>query len=689
MRLVSLDVRNFRGLSAVSLKFQKTTVIAGRIASGKSSLLAALSFIVRGSCQGISPDGKGARTLIGRAGGEALLRGEFDVPRRRGSGPIESVRVAVFRSISPSGEPVSTLSVDVDGERYQGAAAEAQLRAFGFYGGAVAAALSGEYARSSSNLQAILERLSADDLGEDEVRALGAEAGGSPAAVESLVQGLRWRDPERTISLAELRDAHKRAFDKRAERKAQLAEFRARAGAPKVAGDPRFAKATDEDLAAQLESTRASKSLVDRGIGEIQAQVRRRGDIVEEGRRLIEELKAASSSSAEDGAQSQTTLAFDDDRLKDYRQGIIEGDRTAAQWEGIHNGNRKAHDTAREDLAAATAALDAARATSVRVCDGSIAPGEACPLAATSREAKAEEIAQLEARVQAAAAAAADAKAKESSSRMPWQQAIKATNDLRAKVQELETARAHKAGQVEGVNAAALKAKRERVEQLRAEAKDLPSVETLQVATEQAEKLSDTIRSIETEVARRAAAATSQREASAIASLEQTVEVLEDLVKMLGDKGIPALVGARRLAPLAEHASTILGEFAGYSLAFEVDPDQPRAGLQLIVRECESGNRRPLALLSESESLRLSWALQAALAERAGVGFLVVDEAAVLDELLGPFARWARKAPVQVVFAVTLSDPSLAPPASAERTVVWVEDGAVGVVDGAPVAVAS
>lgn len=64
-------------------------------------------------------------------------------------------------------------------------------------------------------------------------------------------------------------------------------------------------------------------------------------------------------------------------------------------------------------------------------------------------------------------------------------------------------------------------------------------------------------------------------------------------------------------------------------------------------------------------------------------------ETTVLDELLGPFARWARKAPVQVVFAVTLSDPSLAPPASAERTVVWVEDGAVGVVDGAPVAVAS
>jgi len=107
--------------------------------------------------------------------------------------------------------------------------------------------------------------------------------------------------------------------------------------------------------------------------------------------------------------------------------------------------------------------------------------------------------------------------------------------------------------------------------------------------------------------------------------LEQELAVAERMVSALGPNGIRKSLLGDRLAGFTGEINTVLAACTGglYQLSWQED------FTPLITRKQQP---LPIKLLSRSEQLRVSIALQAAMAKLTGLNFLAVDEVDMLDQ---------------------------------------------------------
>lgn len=160
-----------------------------------------------------------------------------------------------------------------------------------------------------------------------------------------------------------------------------------------------------------------------------------------------------------------------------------------------------------------------------------------------------------------------------------------------------------------------------------------------------------------------------------------TAEVadLELLVKSLGPDGLRRDILADVLGNFLNRVNHRLGRLTegGYQLTLGAD-------MTLLCR-ANGGPHLPLKLLSKSEQLRVGIAIQEALSHAAGLNFLAIDEADMLDQenrdlLTGMLLDLAEEYDQVLVFT-TVGDVQPTNPGLAGVKLFWVEDGKVAEVD--------
>jgi DNA repair exonuclease SbcCD ATPase subunit len=108
------------------------------------------------------------------------------------------------------------------------------------------------------------------------------------------------------------------------------------------------------------------------------------------------------------------------------------------------------------------------------------------------------------------------------------------------------------------------------------------------------------------------------------AALEAKLEVLARLIEFFGPNGIKATLIGDKIAPFTIAVNRSLNQF-GYVANFTLEP------YSFNVAESDGGQWRSLRQLSESEQFRFGVAFQIALAMATGLKFVVIDRADVLD----------------------------------------------------------
>lgn len=160
-----------------------------------------------------------------------------------------------------------------------------------------------------------------------------------------------------------------------------------------------------------------------------------------------------------------------------------------------------------------------------------------------------------------------------------------------------------------------------------------------------------------------------------------TAEVadLELLVKSLGPDGLRRDILADVLGNFLSRVNHRLGRLTegAYQLTLGAD-------MTLLCR-ANGGPHLPLKLLSKSEQLRVGIAIQEALSHAAGLNFLAIDEADMLDQenrdlLTGMLLDLAEEYDQVLVFT-TVGDVQPTNPGLAGVKLFWVEDGKVAEVD--------
>jgi hypothetical protein len=112
--------------------------------------------------------------------------------------------------------------------------------------------------------------------------------------------------------------------------------------------------------------------------------------------------------------------------------------------------------------------------------------------------------------------------------------------------------------------------------------------------------------------------------------LEKQINVLEQLVQYFGDKGpLKAKLVGGKLPAFRDRINQVLARF-GFECQFEMEP-YVLGVIQLGPNGEMVGRPHSLKQLSKSEQYRFGVAFQVALAESTGIGFVVIDEADILN----------------------------------------------------------
>lgn len=170
--------------------------------------------------------------------------------------------------------------------------------------------------------------------------------------------------------------------------------------------------------------------------------------------------------------------------------------------------------------------------------------------------------------------------------------------------------------------------------------------------------------------------------AGRIAALERDMETLarevadiEVLVKALGPDGLRKDLLAGILEGFVGRANDRLGRLTGGAYQIDLAPDMT------ILCRADGGPLLPLKLLSKSEQLRVGIAVSEALSAAAGLRFLAIDEADMLDQenrdLLAGMLLDTAEDFDQVLVFTTVGDVRPENPGIPGVKMFWVEEGTV------------
>lgn len=117
-----------------------------------------------------------------------------------------------------------------------------------------------------------------------------------------------------------------------------------------------------------------------------------------------------------------------------------------------------------------------------------------------------------------------------------------------------------------------------------------------------------------------------EKQAAERSSLEDQVELLEQLVEILSPKGLPGRILAEVIGPVTLNANERLGELTGGAYSLEIVPEP-----DFSIFISHGGIRTDLKRLSSSERQRVGIILQDSIVRLSGLRFLVIDNADLLD----------------------------------------------------------
>ncbi len=593
MRLQSLELRDFGGYQSARLDFAPVTVIGGRNDNGKSTIAEAIRYALTGRARGIDGRGAGADGVIrsGRPSMGVKLTCEVD-----GSELITTRQKMRGKPAVIAGAPATDPDV-----------IQAVLDAPYFL--ALPAARQAEILLHTGRVAMTVAEICA------EAEAMGL----SPAAMETLRGGIEDRLPTgvETVASAVLEDLYKSAYVQRAASKRDLKAAEAQIPTEAPAG------VSADDIAALREALGAASNKVAACNQVLAVRAERKRLTVEayaEIARINDELERMGP------APEQGSLLPTADTLGDLRTGITEGERATAKALAQLEAAAKAADEAQTAEAGLRGALTQAEAGQT-TCDGSIAPGKACPLAQAP---DAQAIGNLRQQVSAAQNALAQAQAKERTARTAWQRATHATTHLRAKLTEAEKAAAKTAGADEA-RRSEMEHQRDRIaarlDEASGLAEEIAEWEAQQAAAKIAEEsaqatLTDALRGQQ-------AALRHQADLAAIEALRADVDLWEELVPALEPRGILARILCRKLAPFVDRVNALLVRLSPYRIQVRAEK-----GVSVEVVRPDLADPLPPERLSRSAQLRLGVAIGAAISIASDLRLLVVDEVdALLDDL--------------------------------------------------------
>lgn len=590
MKLTSLTMTNFGCHEATHIDFAPLTVICGKNDQGKSTVAEAIQWALTGRARGIDGRGAGADDLI-RIGADAAS---------------------------------AMLASDVDGNGMQTLRAKARGKAAKVAGAPVtdpdiiqAVLDSPHFLRLPQARQAeILTVAGRVQMTVAEIAAEAEAAGLSADAVEMIRAGLTKRiGAAEIVPSVVVADLYKSAYEQRRSAKAEL-----KALVDTSAGATLGPTPTVEEI-AEMEAAHARAAEAARAATEGVALRKAALGQVETAQRELASLRAQLAQLPP--APSQGELIPSDDRLASLRTAVEQ----AASAEGKWQEQLAAHLAAHEEAARLEAGLRGQIAQAEQgqgTCDGTIAAGQACPLAAKPDERTLSALRQQLSALQLELGKAANA---ERSSRTHWQQASQQLTQAKRLLQEAEVAAAKSGGQAEARREELLAS----IGRLEARVAQQPEIE---------ESLAEWYRT-ETETRGHAAAAQErlsdaklrrlqgekhQAAIEQIEALRAEVGVLEQIVPQLEPRGIQSRILGSKLAPFVDRVNALLAQLSPYRISVQVE-----SGIEVQVVRPDLASPLPPARLATSAQQRLGVAIGVAISIASGLRFLVVDE---VDRLL-------------------------------------------------------
>ncbi len=643
MKLQRLVVKNFLGIFEADIDLSRpVNLILGRNGTGKSSLRDAIEYALIGRCRSTDAAGRGADSLIRRGSDGFQVRltvkedgEERSVTRgRNGAGP-SGAKGSLFAEIPPG---LVEALLDMPHLLRMGPRERSEL---------LSALIS-----PAVDLQDVQRHAEAMRLSE--------------GALASLLSGLRKVSPG-PYGPDELAQAYKLCYEARTKRKRDLADTEAKLQAmPVASGGPLWADTVRQRLQL-IEADEAGLREQMGALRQKQAEWNRA-----QARRL--ELEKQLADMVPQETAPQETMALEPS---------VEGlEREAARLGEVHANLKEIHKAAWEKRVRTESESESA----VRRAEQASAGDTSCPAHVTTDpcpvlEARAgENQGQLEALVTAAkkaSTAAKRARAAELAAGAELDAAAAALEHADAALAAAREAAARSDGSAEA-SVDAIQAELDRIEA------DYPSDAVANAELPLSEKrlgeivakktaAQEELRAIE--AAARSAEERKQLEGTA-ASVRKVVATLEELVPALEPRGLPARILAERIGPFEERINEQLATITRgeYRVAIRAE-----RGIDMDVYRSGSGLALPPENLSTSERLRLGVALAQSVAILSGLGFIVIDEGEMLDQVnRGLLMRGVMALAGQIETTLVLATVDRPTTATSDTIGVhWVEDGRV------------
>ncbi len=593
MRIKKLEVTNFRNIAQASVELEPVSVILGENSSGKSSLLAAIEWALRGRAEWLNDKGEGQGRLV-RMGAqemrvEVLTDKDVTISRKLVNGRVTLQAAAGGGKLAPY-DQAKILAGFKDGVGFAGKVSQGHLalsfNALRFFG-----------------------------LPEQEQQALLFDLLGGEIPDETMIQELNARKSglggqAQALGVFAGPDApYDAAYKMRAAKKVALGEARTREQAILSQAGP-TEKELDPFRGAEIESDLAALRKEDRAALDQQHE---RNALKGQAGKLEADLQKVQAVLNEAG-NSRLRRGDAEKKLQGLRQEAAEKDKALKELGATLAPllEKKARQDALRDLRTALAAKNAACPLMEHVF---------CPLRDEERAALLKD-------------EAGEALEKEILSLRSRQDALK--NELGPIYQQIIGLEAQvntpcpSIEDLEKERSAAIDALKEAEEKLAAlgdekgqAAKALEVGSRIDALVREQRALDQAVGGARArEEQRQQLPAVQER----IRGLERGVEDLEELVRALAPDGVKATILVRERAGILRVLNEVL---KAWKWAADIDP----AGRQLYL--ISQGMRVSWEDLSASERLRLGVAVQVAAAARFGTAFLIVDDA----EALGPENR--------------------------------------------------
>ena len=572
-----IEVSGFRSLREVQLPLTGVTLVLGANGAGKSSLAAAFEYALTGSCEWTDRRGAGYANLISHGAKRSDIEVSLETGDPRGS--------IVHRTLTPKGATIAT--DDLTGEKATAslslmlpdqALLRCMLRSDGFLTLAAKEQqdVLFQLAGGEANASWFSERMTSEE------RAILGPALATRLTGSALADSL-----------------YKASYE---ERKAANAVVKALTGAVETAGTdlPPDVTGIMESMTSDLAKAKGELAQRQQQVGEAQGSIKAHEAAGRRAEAAASALKDAKADLRDLGEQPEPPSPTS----AEVQAGIGELQEQLSAQRAVAN----ADDSALQNLAHQLQRLEGA-ASSCPVMDCE------CPLGAEAISRHREELKALleqtlksrsganatvselsgaiaTARIEAEAAAAVDA------DRADW---ARRKEDLEKRIVEATAANKQALAEYQQTPApdpTALHANRqaaqERVDRIESDLRDLQ-------------------RALDADSARK-------RQREQLAQAQATAKLLDELVKKLSPDGLPAQAMRETVGAVAGAVNAVLADFTDFSLLL---------GEELAVSR--GGAITAVALLSESEKLRVGAAISVAFARLTGFGFVVVDAADRLD----------------------------------------------------------